>query len=43
MVVDPGDVSVKKPIEGKSIVTLQTCTLPNYKQRLLVRAQLISG
>jgi len=42
-VVDPGDVWVKKPIEGKNIVTLQTCTLPDYKQRLLVRAELISG
>jgi len=42
MVVGPGDVSVKKPIEGKNIVTLQTCTLPDYKDRLLVRAELIS-
>ena len=42
LVVDPGDTSVKKPIEGKNIVTLQTCTLPNYKDRLLVRAELIS-
>ena len=38
-VVGPGDVSVKKSIEGKSIVTLQTCTLPDYKDRLIVRAQ----
>jgi sortase A len=43
MVVGPEDVSVKEPIEGKNIVTLQTCTLPDYKQRLLVRAELISG
>ena len=43
MVVGPDDVSVKKPIEGKNIVTLQTCTLPDYKNRLLVRAELISG
>ena len=42
MVVGPEDVSVKKPIEGKNIVTLQTCTLPDYKDRLLVRAELIS-
>ncbi len=42
-VVPPNDVSVKEPIEGKNIVTLQTCTLPDYKQRLLVRAKLISG
>jgi sortase A len=38
-VVGPGDVSVKKSIEGKSVVTLQTCTLPDYKDRLIVRAQ----
>jgi sortase A len=43
MVVGPDDVSVKKPIEGKNIVTLQTCTLPDYKNRLLVRAELISN
>jgi len=42
MVVGPQDVSVKEPIEGKNIVTLQTCTLPDYKDRLLVRAELIS-
>ena len=43
MVVGPKDVSVKEPIEGKNIVTLQTCTLPDYKQRLLVRAELVTG
>jgi sortase A len=43
MVVGPNDVSVKEPIEGKNIVTLQTCTLPDYKQRLLVRAELVAG
>jgi len=42
MVVGPEDVSVTEPIEGKNIVTLQTCTLPDYKDRLLVRAELIS-
>jgi sortase A len=38
-VVEPNDTSVTKPIEGKNIVTLQTCTLPDYKDRLIVRAQ----
>ena len=38
-VVEPSDTSVKKPIKGKSIVTLQTCTLPDYKDRFIVRAQ----
>ena len=42
-VVGPNAVSVKEPMEGKNIVTLQTCTLPDYKQRLLVRAELVSG
>ena len=41
-VVGPNDTSVKKPIEGKSILTLQTCTLPDYKDRLIVRAQSIN-
>ena len=38
-IVGPSDTSVKKPIEGKSIVTLQTCTLPDYGDRLIGRAQ----
>jgi sortase A len=42
MVVDPNNLSVMQPVEGKSVVTLQTCTLPNYKDRLIVRAQLVS-
>jgi sortase A len=29
-----------EPVEGKNIVTLQTCTLPDYKKRLLVRGEL---
>jgi sortase A len=41
-VVAPNEVSVKKPVEGKNIVTLQTCTLPDYKERLIVRAELVS-
>ncbi len=41
-VVDPDDVAVERPIEGKNIVTLQTCTLPDYKRRLIVRAELVS-
>ena len=40
-VVEPNDSSVKKPVKGKNIVTLQTCTLPDYKDRLIVRAQLV--
>ena len=36
----PGNLSVLKPVPGKNIVTLQTCTLPDYTSRLLVRAEL---
>jgi sortase A len=43
MVVEPNAVSVKEPVESKNIVTLQTCTLPNYKDRLIVRAELVPG
>ena len=43
VVVGPDEVSVKRPIKGKSIVTLQTCTLPNYKDRLIVQAKLVSS
>jgi sortase A len=43
MVVGPDEVSVKRRIKGKSIVTLQTCTLPNYKDRLIVQAELVSS
>jgi sortase A len=42
LVVGPNDVSVKEPVEGKNIVTLQTCTLPDYSQRLIVQAELVS-
>jgi len=42
-VVPPGNTSVTKPIDGKNIVSLQTCTLPNYKHRLIVRAELVAG
>ena len=41
-VVDPGDFSVTQPVAGRSIVSLQTCTLPDYSQRLIVQAELTS-
>lgn len=40
-IVGPNEVSIKRPIEGKSIVSLQTCTLPNYSDRLVVQAELV--
>ncbi len=39
-VTEPSDVSVLKPEKGKNIVSLQTCTLPVYKERLIVQAEL---
>jgi sortase A len=38
--VSPYDLYVTEPIQGKNIVTLQTCTLPDYSQRLIVQAEL---
>lgn len=40
-VVEPTDLSVTEPVPGKSILTLQTCTLPDYSQRLIVQAELV--
>jgi len=40
-VVDPDNVAVMEPEEGKSLVSLQTCTLPDYKQRLIVQGELV--
>jgi sortase A len=39
-VTTPDNLRVLAPLEGKNIVTLQTCTLPDYKDRLLIRAEL---
>jgi sortase A len=39
-VTTPDNLSVLNPVEGKNIVTLQTCTLPDYVNRLLVRGEL---
>jgi sortase A len=39
-VISPDKVSILKPIKGKNIVSLQTCTLPDYSQRLIVQGEL---
>jgi sortase A len=39
-VVNPDAFYVTKPVPGKSVITLQTCTLPDYNQRLIVQAEL---
>ena len=40
LVVGPADLSVLQPIKGKNIVSLQTCTLPDYTNRVIYRAVL---
>jgi sortase A len=42
-VVGPNNTSVREPVAGKNIVSLQTCTLPNYSERPIVRAELVAG
>ncbi len=41
-IVAPTDVSVTEPVAGKNIVTLQTCTLPDYSRRLIVQAEKVA-
>lgn len=41
-VVEPTRVSVTRPLEGRNIVTLQTCTLPDYQERLIVQAEKVA-
>ena len=41
-VVGPADVQVTAPVAGKSVLTLQTCTLPNYSERLIVQAERVA-
>jgi sortase A len=39
-IAKPGNLSVMNPVKGKNVVTLQTCTLPDYVDRFLVRGEL---
>jgi sortase A len=39
--VSPTDLSVIDAVPGKNVLTLQTCTLPDYSQRLIVQAELV--
>src|SRR5215218_10153591 len=41
-VISPDTVSILRPAKGKNIVSLQTCTLPDYSHRLIVRGELKS-
>jgi len=40
LIVEPTDLYVLNPIKGKNIVSLQTCTLPDYTNRVIYRAML---
>lgn len=39
-VVPPDNVQVMNAVEGKSLVTLQTCTLPDFSERVVVQGEL---
>jgi len=39
-ITGPYDWSVTEPVSGKNIVTLQTCTLPDYSDRVIIQAEL---
>ena len=41
-IAGPTETWVTEPVPGKSIVTLQTCTLPDYSQRIITRAELVN-
>jgi sortase A len=41
--VSPTDLSVTKAVPDRNILTLQTCTLPDYSQRLIVQAELVDS
>ena len=40
VIVEPTDLSVLKRQEGKNILSLQTCTLPDYTDRVVYQAEL---
>jgi len=40
IIINPEEYYVTRPVPGKSVISLQTCTLPDYAQRLIVRAEL---
>ncbi len=41
--VEPDDTWVTDPVEGKTVVSLQTCTpIPTFENRLIVRGELVS-
>lgn len=41
LVVTPSDIAITRPIKGRNILSLQSCTLPDYTHRLIVQAVLV--
>ena len=41
-ILGPNDTSAMEPVAGRNVISLQTCTLPNYTDRLIVRAELVT-
>ncbi len=42
VVVEPTNLEVTRPVPGKDVLTLQTCTLPDYSQCLVVQAEKVA-
>lgn len=42
-IVGTENVEVMNPVEGKSVVSLQSCTLPDYKERVIVQGELVES
>jgi sortase A len=43
MTVEPGDYWVTYPVEGSTVISLQSCTpIPTFEHRLIVRGELVS-
>lgn len=40
-IVPPDNIEVMNAVEGESIITLQTCTLPDYADRIIVQGELV--
>lgn len=41
VVVPPDNVEIMEPVPGESVVSLQTCTLPDYSERVIVQGELV--
>ncbi len=41
--VGPENVQSMNPVEGESVISLQTCTLPDYSERIIVQGELVEG